>query len=615
MNSSIKTILIWTVIFLSVVIIGNYIMNYNKSVNITYSDFIEQFEKGNIKSVVIKNTNVNGKFKVPFEEKKVKYMEFKTKLPYPDTDLIHKLTAKGVQIKAKSNDVYWDIIVGWVPWLLILGLFWFFLMGRMNSGAKDALKFGQSGVKISKEKRLNISFKDVAGCDEAKEELKEVIDFLKSPAKYKLIGARIPKGVLLVGLPGTGKTLLAKAVAGEAEVPFLSISGSEFVELFVGVGAARVRDLFTQAKVNAPCIIFIDEIDAVGRLRGAGLGGGHDEREQTLNQMLVEMDGFDTSEGIVVMAATNRPDILDPALLRPGRFDRQIVVPVPDVRGREAILKIHAKNVPLDESVDLSVIAKQTPGFTGADLENLVNEAALLAARENKEKVGMNHFEEAKDKVIMGVARKSLVMSEDERKKIAYHESGHAIVTRLLPGTDPVHKITIIPRGRALGVTQSLPVKDRHLYSKNYLLNTIAIMLGGRAAERIIFNEETTGAADDLERATKLTRKMVCEWGMSERIGPVTFGKTEEEIFLGREMGVRRYYSEETAKEIDDEIKRIIRESETKAENILKNHKKELDETANLLLEKETITGDELDKILGITEQKEQEENEPKKAD
>ncbi len=599
MNSNwLKTLFVWLVLFFSVVVIANYIATSGKTLEISFSEFMNEVDKGHVKRVVIEGHNVKGELKVPVKVNGMSYTRFKTRIPFDDPELVKTLVKKGVQVDSKARKLYWDILIGNLPWIVLLLVFWFFLMGRMGAGPRDAIRFGKSSVKILKESKPKVTFDDVAGCEEAKEELREVIDFLKNPEKYKRIGARIPKGVLLVGPPGTGKTLLARAVAGEAEVPFLSISGSEFVELFVGIGAARVRDLFEQAKANSPCIVFIDEIDAVGRLRGAGLGGGHDEREQTLNQLLVEMDGFDASEGIVVMAATNRPDILDPALLRPGRFDRQIVVPIPDIKGREQILKIHARNVPLAEDVDFSIIARQTPGFTGADLANLVNEAALLAARENSDKVYMRHFEEAKDKIIMGVARKSAVIEEEDKERIAYHEAGHAIVSKNLKHADPVHKVTIIPHGRALGVTQQLPERDRYLYPKEYLLDQITVLLGGRAAEKLVYKTESTGAASDLERATQLARKMVCEWGMSEKVGPVVWGKTEEEVFLGREFGVKKYYSEETAKIIDEEIRKIIERAEKRAMDILKGYRRALDETVKRLLEKEVISGEELEEIL-----------------
>jgi cell division protease FtsH len=461
------------------------------------------------------------------------------------------------------------------------------------------MSFGKSKARMLSDSQNKVTFADVAGVEEAKDEVEEIIAFLKDPKKFTKLGGRIPKGVLMMGPPGTGKTLLARAIAGEAGVPFFSISGSDFVEMFVGVGASRVRDLFEQGKKNAPCIIFIDEIDAVGRHRGAGLGGGHDEREQTLNQLLVEMDGFESNEGVILIAATNRPDVLDPALLRPGRFDRRIVVPRPDVKGREGILKVHARRVPLDGQVDLQIIAKGTPGFSGADLESLVNEAALLAARNDKDKVDMRDFEEAKDKVLMGPERKSMVISEREKRTTAYHEAGHALVAKLLPGSDPVHKVTIIPRGPALGVTQQLPVEDRLSYTKAWAENRIAIMLGGRIAEELIFGQMTTGAGNDIEKATELARKMVCEWGMSERMGPLTFGKKEEQIFLGREFAQHQDYSEETARAIDAEVKRIIMDGYQHAHKALSENIELLKKIAEALLEHETIDGEDIDTVLG----------------
>jgi cell division protease FtsH len=468
----------------------------------------------------------------------------------------------------------------------------------MQIGGNKALSFGKSRARLLTEERKKITFSDVAGIDEAKEEVSEIIEFLKDPRKFQKLGGRIPKGVLIVGPPGTGKTLLAKAIAGEAGVPFFSISGSDFVEMFVGVGASRVRDLFEQGKKHAPCIIFIDEIDAVGRLRGAGLGGGHDEREQTLNQLLVEMDGFDTTEGVILIAATNRPDVLDPALLRPGRFDRQIVVNRPDLRGRTEILKVHTKKVPVATDVELEKIARGTPGFSGADLENLVNEAALWAARQDKKVVELVDFEMAKDKVLMGTERKSMVLTDEEKRTTAYHEAGHALMAKLLPGTDPVHKVTIIPRGRALGVTMQLPTDDRHNYSKEFLYNNLAILLGGRVAEELVLNHITTGAGNDIERATDLARKMVCEWGMSERLGPLTFGKKDEEIFLGREIATRRDFSEQVAIEIDHEVKRLVIENYERAKRMLTEHMGILKALAEALLEKEVLEGSEIDQII-----------------
>jgi cell division protease FtsH len=471
-------------------------------------------------------------------------------------------------------------------------------MRQMQTGGNKAMSFGKSRAKLISEDKKKITFADVAGVEEAKEELVEIVDFLKDPSKFQRLGGRNPKGVLVVGPPGTGKTLLAKAIAGEADVPFYNISGSDFVEMFVGVGASRVRDLFEQGKKNAPCIIFIDEIDAVGRHRGAGLGGGHDEREQTLNQLLVEMDGFESNEGVILIAATNRPDVLDPALLRPGRFDRQIVVGRPDLQGRIKILEVHTRKIPIDSSVNLETIARGTPGFAGADLANLVNEAALLAARRNKKTVEMPDFEDAKDKVLMGVERRSILITADEKKVTAFHEAGHTLVAKLIPGTDPVHKVTIIPRGRALGLTQQLPTEDRYTYKKEYLLNTIAILMGGRVAEEIVMKSMTTGAGNDIERATDMARKMVCEWGMSDKLGPITFGKKDEEIFLGREISQHRDYSESTALEIDSEVSRIVSENYQRAKDLLTTNVLALTSIAEALLAKETLDGAEVDELI-----------------
>ncbi|MEK7236276.1 MAG: ATP-dependent zinc metalloprotease FtsH, partial [Nitrospirota bacterium] len=517
---------------------------------------------------------------------------------YPE--LVKVLRERGVQIEAKPPDEspwYITFLVTWGPFVLFLGL-WFFLMRQMQMGGNKALSFGKSRARLLTEERKKVMFSDVAGVDEAKEEVLEIIEFLKDPRRFQKLGGRIPKGVLIVGPPGTGKTLLAKAIAGEASVPFFSISGSDFVEMFVGVGASRVRDLFEQGKKHAPCIIFIDEIDAVGRLRGAGLGGGHDEREQTLNQLLVEMDGFDTTEGVILVAATNRPDVLDPALLRPGRFDRQVVVNRPDLRGRTEILKVHTKKVPIATNVELEKIARGTPGFSGADLENLVNEAALWAARQNKKEVEVVDFEMAKDKVLMGAERKSLILSDEEKRTTAYHEAGHALIAKLIPGTDPVHKVTIIPRGRALGVTMQLPTDDRHNYSKEFLYNNLAILMGGRVAEELVLKHITTGAGNDLERATDLARKMVCEWGMSEKLGPLTFGKKEEEVFLGREFGSRRDFSEQIALEIDQEVKRLVTENYERAKRLLTEHMASLKGLAEALLEKEVLDATDIDQII-----------------
>ncbi len=489
------------------------------------------------------------------------------------------------------------VLVSWFPMILLIAV-WIFFMRQMQGGGGKAMSFGKSRARLLSDQSAKVTFEDVAGIDEAKEELSEIIDFLKDPKKFTRLGGRIPKGVLLMGAPGTGKTLLARAIAGEAGVPFFSISGSDFVEMFVGVGASRVRDLFVQGKKNAPCIIFIDEIDAVGRHRGAGLGGGHDEREQTLNQLLVEMDGFESNEGVILISATNRPDILDPALTRPGRFDRQVVVPVPDIRGREGILKVHSSKTPVAEDVDLSVLARGTPGFSGADLENMVNEAALLAARFDKERLEMADFEEAKDKVLMGTARKSLIISEEEKRNTAYHEAGHTLVAKMIPGTDPIHKVTIIPRGRALGLTQQLPVDEKHTYPKKYLLGNLAVLMGGRVAEELVLKEMTTGAGNDIERATETARKMVCEWGMSEELGPLSFGQKEEQIFLGREFAQHRDYSEDTAVLIDKEVRRIVSDAHKRARNILEKHIDSLHAVAQALLDKETLTQSDIDALV-----------------
>jgi len=556
-----------------------------------FSDFFTAVEKGEVSEVVIQGRTIHGKFRN--EER------FKTFVP-EDPDLMRTLREKGVKITVRPEEGdpwYVAVLIQWFPMLLLIGV-WVFFMRQMQMGGGKAMSFGKSRARLLAENQHRVTFNDVAGVEEAKQELEEIIAFLKDPKKFTRLGGRIPKGVLLVGAPGTGKTLLARAIAGEAGVPFFSISGSDFVEMFVGVGASRVRDLFVQGKKQAPCIIFIDEIDAVGRHRGAGLGGGHDEREQTLNQLLVEMDGFETNEGVILIAATNRPDVLDPALLRPGRFDRRVVVARPDVRGREEILRVHSRRVPLAEGVDLPQLARSTPGFSGADLENLVNEAALLAARTNKDKVEMQDFELSKDKVLMGAERRSMILSFEEKRNTAYHEAGHALVARLTPGTDPVHKVTIIPRGMALGVTQQVPVDDRHTWSKEYIFNRLAIMFGGRAAEELVIGHMTTGAGDDIEKATELARRMVCEWGMSEQLGPMTFGKKEEQIFLGRDFTQTKDYSEKTALEIDAEVRRIIMEAYERAKEVLCANLEVLHKMAEVLLEKEVLEGLEIDEII-----------------
>jgi len=555
-----------------------------------YSEFISALEDNRVQEVEAQGRNLVWKDR---DGKR-----FRTYAP-EDPEMIKILREKGVIINAKkeSDTSLLQIVITLAPILLLIGV-WLFFMRQMQVGGGKALSFGKSKAKILTKELHQVTFDSVAGIEEAKDELEEIIDFLRDPKKFTKLGGRIPKGVLLIGAPGTGKTLLARAIAGEADVPFFSISGSDFVEMFVGVGASRVRDLFLQGKHNAPCIIFIDEIDAVGRHRGAGLGGGHDEREQTLNQLLVEMDGFESNEGVILIAATNRPDVLDPALLRPGRFDRQVVVPVPDVKGREQILKVHSQKTPLAEDVNLALLARGTPGFTGADLENLVNEAALLAARLGKERVEMADLEQAKDKVLMGVERKSMIIPLEERRITAFHEAGHTLVAKMIPGTDPIHKVTIIPRGQALGITQQLPIDEKHTYPKDYLLNNISVMMGGRAAEELVLNSQTTGAGNDIERSTEIARKMVCEWGMSEKLGPLTFGKKEEEIFLGREFSRHRDYSEDTARAIDDEIRTIVTQGYEKAKEIINANMAVLHKLANSLLEKEVLDGNQIEAII-----------------
>ena len=593
MNSRTKNILFWVVVGLFMILLFNLfsVPHHEPEEEVIFSEFMTKLDKGDVERVIIKSNHISAILK-----DKTRIRTYSVEYP----ELVQLLRDKGVQIEAKPPEEspwYITFLVTWGPFVLFLGL-WFFLMRQMQMGGNKALSFGKSRARLLTEERKKVLFSDVAGIDEAKDEVLEIIEFLKDPRKFQKLGGRIPKGVLIVGPPGTGKTLLAKAIAGEAAVPFFSISGSDFVEMFVGVGASRVRDLFEQGKKHAPCIIFIDEIDAVGRLRGAGLGGGHDEREQTLNQLLVEMDGFDTTEGVILVAATNRPDVLDPALLRPGRFDRQVVVNRPDLRGRTEILKVHAKKVPIATNVDLEKIARGTPGFSGADLENLVNEAALWAARLSKKEVEIIDFEMAKDKVLMGAERKSLILSDEEKRTTAYHEAGHALIAKLIPGTDPVHKVTIIPRGRALGVTMQLPTDDRHGYSKVYLYNQLAILMGGRVAEELVLKDMTTGAGNDLERATDLARKMVCEWGMSEKMGPLTFGKHNEQVFLGRELGSQRDFSEQIAMEIDEEVKRLVMENYERAKRLLTENMASLKRLAEALLEKEVLDGSDIDHII-----------------
>jgi cell division protease FtsH len=599
-----RTLIFWVILLLlSISLFQYYSRSKRDVVTITYTEFMQQLEESNVKKVTLVEKDVQGEFVREISKTVGKqtgrFSKFELHIPFEDPSLLEKLEAKNVEVDAEPPSTNWSgIILTSLPWLILI-VFWLFMLRQMQGGGpKGLFSFGKSRAKLLSGDRPKVTFQDVAGADEAKQELHEIIEFLKDPAKFQKLGGKIPKGALILGAPGTGKTLLARAVAGEAGVPFFSMSGSDFVEMFVGVGASRVRDLFDQGKKNAPCIIFIDEIDAVGRHRGAGLGGGHDEREQTLNQLLVEMDGFESNEGVILLAATNRPDVLDPALLRPGRFDRQIVVDTPDVKGREGILKVHTRKIPLAGDVHLSILARGTPGLSGADLANIVNEAALLAARRNHDKVAMQDFEDAKDKVMMGTERRSLVISEEEKKLTAYHESGHALIGKLVPGSDPIHKMTIIPRGLALGTTHYLPVDEKHTHSKKYLDTKLLHLMGGRVAEKLVFNELSTGAANDIERATELARKMVCEWGMSERLGPLTFGKKEEQIFLGREIATHRDYSEQTAQEIDKEVSRIVEEAEKKTTELLSANTDKLHLLANALLKKEILDGEEIDRIL-----------------
>jgi cell division protease FtsH len=599
------------VIVAAVVIMQLFRTESGTYVDITYNQYQKLLDQNDIAKAKIIKSDVNdytfkGDLKSPetltINNKDQSVKQVSVYLPEPMISDQEKIwEEKGITYTFDKESSEWtNILVSFLPWIIIIGA-WILIMRRMQGtggGSRGIFSFGKSKAKLITQSGTKITFRDVAGADEAKMELHEVIEFLREPSKFQKLGGKIPRGVLLLGPPGTGKTLLARAVAGEAGVPFFSISGADFVEMFVGVGASRVRDLFEQGKKNAPCIIFIDEIDAVGRHRGAGLGGGHDEREQTLNQLLVEMDGFEQNSGVIIIAATNRPDVLDPALLRPGRFDRQVVVDRPDVKGREGILKVHTRNIPLDHDVNLEILAKGTPGLAGAELANLVNEAALLAARKNKKKVEMLDFEEAKDKVMMGMERKSLIISEEEKKTTAYHEIGHVLVARMLPEADPVHKVTIIPRGRALGVTHYLPIDEKHTYSKEYLEAMITYALGGRAAEKIIFNHYTTGAGNDIEKASGIARKMVCEWGMSDKLGPLSYGAKEEEIFLGREIQKHRDYSEKTAIEIDDEIRRIVNEAMNRAEGILKDNIALLHKLSKELLEREILDADEIDKLI-----------------
>jgi len=594
-NSTLKSLVFWMVLVVVAVGVWNFSSKFQSpSKPVPFSDFMTDVETGKVEKVTITGQEIIGTFRADNKE------TFHTYAPAQYEGLANKLIAQGILVTAKepTQSPWAQLLYSWAPILLLIG-FWIFFMRQMQSGGNKALSFGKSKAKLSSNSQKKVTFKDVAGVDEAKEELQEIIEFLKEPQKFQKLGGRIPKGVLLMGSPGTGKTLLARAVAGEANVPFFSISGSDFVEMFVGVGASRVRDLFEQGKKNAPCIVFIDEIDAVGRHRGAGLGGGHDEREQTLNQLLVEMDGFESNEGVILVAATNRPDVLDPALLRPGRFDRRIVVNRPDVKGREGILQVHTRKIPMSDDVDVPVLARGTSGFSGADLANLVNEAALNAARYNRKTVRMIDFEFAKDKVLMGSERRSMIISDEEKKITAVHEAGHALLSVLLPHADDLHKVTIIPRGMALGLTQQLPVDEKHNYSRDYLIDQIAILLGGRIAEEIIMQGAmTTGAGNDLERATELARRMVCEWGMSEAMGPLTFGKKEEQIFLGREIAQHQDYSEDTALKIDHEVKRFVTDNYERAKGVLTQHKASIERVAAELLVREVLDGEQVRRIV-----------------
>ncbi len=601
MNQTVRTVLMWVVILVAVLLVWQVLHGYSSAAQeIPFSDFLDRVDNGKVEAVLIKEGEIFIRSKDHTGEGvQPRYDLFTHGTEYPG--LIDELRNHGVRIEVEkpSDGRLITALFTWAPLLLLVGL-WFLLFRQMQSGGSKAMSFGKSKARLLTPDQKKLTFADVAGVEEAKEELQEIIEFLQDPHRFQRLGGKIPKGVLLMGPPGTGKTLLARAVAGEANVPFFSISGSDFVEMFVGVGASRVRDLFEQGKKNAPCIIFIDEIDAVGRHRGAGLGGGHDEREQTLNQLLVEMDGFESNDGVILIAATNRPDVLDPALLRPGRFDRRIVVNRPDVKGREGILRVHTTKIPLASDVDLSIIARSTPGFSGADLANLVNEAALRAARLNKQKVDMSDFEFAKDKVMMGSERRSLVMSEEEKRITACHEAGHALVAALDPDADPLHKVTIIPRGMALGLTQQLPLEDRYLYSRTYIEANLRVLMGGRVAEEIVYGPEkvTTGAGNDLERATEMARKMVCEWGMSDAMGPLTFGKREEAIFLGREIARHQDYSEATAVQIDEEIRRLVSAAYAATREVIERHREALDAIAKGLLEQEVLEGETIYQLI-----------------
>ena len=591
MNSTFKTIMLWLSLVLVVALAWHFAQYQKKETSLKFSEFMGQVEAGQVQEVTITGNEIKGKL--------ADREPFRTVAPIEYAKYVDALLAKKVAVTVERDQTpaWASILISWAPFLLLIG-FWVFFMRQMQSGGNKALSFGKSKAKLLASQQKKVTFKDVAGVDEAKEELQEIIEFLREPQRFQKLGGRIPKGVLLMGPPGTGKTLLARAIAGEANVPFFSISGSDFVEMFVGVGASRVRDLFEQGKKNAPCIIFIDEIDAVGRHRGAGLGGGHDEREQTLNQLLVEMDGFESNDGVILIAATNRPDVLDPALLRPGRFDRRVVVSRPDIRGREGIFQVHTRKIPLSEDVDLSLLARATPGFSGADLANLVNEAALAAARRNQKFVTMADFESSKDKVLMGAERKSLIITEEEKKITAFHEAGHALLAALLPYTDPLHKVTIIPRGLALGLTQQLPTEERHNWTKDQLESRIAVCMGGRIAEETTFNQITTGAQNDLEQATEMARKMVCEWGMSEALGPLTYGRKEEAIFLGKEFNRHQDYSEAIALQIDAEVKRIVSEQYQRAKRVITEKSEMLVRIAEALLEHEVLDAPQLTLLI-----------------
>ncbi len=599
MNQFSKNAALWILLICIALLLFNVFgQNEHRSSDIPYSEFKKSITEGQIKKVLIKENLIVGEYKDGFG--KAGSAHFTTHPIANDDELVKQLTAAGIEYDGKPKEEeawYVQVLASWFPMLLLIGV-WVFFMRQIQVGGGKALNFGKSKARLMEEGNTKVTFQDVAGIDECKKELEAIVQFLKDPKKFTKLGGRIPKGVLLVGGPGTGKTLLAKAIAGEAGVPFFSISGSDFVEMFVGVGASRVRDLFLKGKKNAPCIIFIDEIDAVGRHRGAGLGGGHDEREQTLNQLLVEMDGFEPNEGVILIAATNRPDVLDPALLRPGRFDRTVVVPLPDIKGREAILSVHSKKIVLGDDVSLETLARGTPGFSGADLANLVNEAALYAALLDAEKVNMEHFEYAKDKILMGSERRSLVLSEREKNITAFHEAGHAIIAKLLPNADPVHKVTIVPRGVALGLMQQLPIDEKHTYPKDYWLDRICIAFGGRVAEEIIFKEITTGASSDIMQATSIAKRMVCEWGMNEKLGPLAYGRKDDAVFLGRELGHQRDYSESTAFMIDEEVRKIVEEQLERARSLLNNNRSALDAIAQALLSEETLDAGKIQQII-----------------